>query len=266
MKLLSALLPIALVSAVSAFENTVPCLAWSPKRFTSVLEGSHDQYVVLQKDAIDTILSPFGSELCQTKVVAIVDQPEIHSSDFAQYSASLESIKKHSSEAATRIQHQYIDKHVDIDQLVARIAQLCDSTLAIVNPHDISRDEIYSGSGNTVALLELPSAHSEMTLAKNDALVDDLIRVIKENVGEDYAVILTSSSAKAPLHTKRSTYEKRAPINDNAPIFQKYQLFNSGIFMAIAVVAFFIGIVVIGISWLGSIQTPVKFESKPKRS
>lgn len=41
------------------------------------MEGSHDQYVVLQKDAIDTILSPFGSELCQTKVVAIVDQPEV---------------------------------------------------------------------------------------------------------------------------------------------------------------------------------------------
>ncbi|KAI8583862.1 hypothetical protein K450DRAFT_220325 [Umbelopsis ramanniana AG] len=266
MKLLTALLPIALVSAVSAFENTVPCLAWSPKRFTSVVEGSHDQYVVLQKDAIDTILTPFGSELCQTKVVAIVDQPEIHTSDFAQYSDALESIKKHSSEAATRIQHQYIDKHVDIDQLVGRIAQLCGSTLAIVNPQGISKDEIYNGNGNTVALLELPSAHSEMSLAKNDALVDDLIKAIEENVGDDYAVILTSSAAKAPLHSKRSTFEKRAPNNVNAPIFQKYQLFNTGVFMAIAVVAMFIGIVVIGISWLGSIQTPARFDSKPKRS
>lgn len=99
-------------------------------------------------------------------------------------------MQKHSSEAATRIQHQYIDKHVDIDQLVGRITQLCGSTLAIVNPQgrltcalirsseplafntffqflDISKDDIYNGNGNTVALLELPSAHSEMTLAKN---------------------------------------------------------------------------------------------------
>ncbi|GAB5593722.1 hypothetical protein Unana1_08622 [Umbelopsis nana] len=249
MKLIS-LLPLALLSTVSAFENTVPCLAWSPKRFSSIVEGSHDQYVVLQKDAVDSILSPFGSELCQTKVVAIIDQP-----------------LKHSSEAATRIQHQYIDSHVDIDALVGNISQRCGSTLAIVDSHDISNGDIYGENGNTVALLQLPGAHSELTLAKNDALIDDLIKAIKQNAGEDYVVILTSSAAKASLHSKRSPLEKKAPNNNNnAPIFQKYQLFNTGIFMAIAVTVLFIGILVIGISWISSIQTPVKFEAKPKRN
>ncbi|CAO3672601.1 unnamed protein product [Umbelopsis vinacea] len=192
----------------------------------------------------------------------------IHSSDFAHYSDSLEAIKKHSSEAVTRIQHQYIDSHVDIDKLVGKISNLCQSTLAIVDTHDISSDDIYGEKGNTIALLQLPAAHSEMTLSKNDALVEDLITAIKQKAGQDYVVILTSSAAKAPLKSKRSTgFEKRAPNNNvNAPIFQKYQLFNTGIFMAIAVTALFIGILVVGISWLSSIQTPVKFESKPKRS
>ncbi|KAJ2961133.1 hypothetical protein NQZ79_g3657 [Umbelopsis isabellina] len=293
MKLLSVLLPIALASAVSAFENTVPCLAWSPKSFTSVSGGSHDQYVVLQKDAIDKILSPFGSELCQTKVIAVVDQPKIHSSDFSHYSDSMQSIKvkcfailgffwlcreeiktciktarlqKHSSDAATRIQHQYIDSHVDIDKMVGKITQRCESTLAVVDSHDVSNGVVYSQEGNTVALLELPEALSEVTMAKNDALVEDFITAIKQSVGDDYIVIFTSSTAKVPLHSKRSTFEKRAPSNKNAPIFQKYQLFNTGIFMAIAVSALFIGILIVGVSWLGSIQTPMKFEGKTKRS
>ncbi|KAG2183583.1 hypothetical protein INT43_006589 [Umbelopsis isabellina] len=301
MKLLSVLLPIALVSAVSAFENTVPCLAWSPKSFTSVSGGSHDQYVVLQKDAIDKILSPFGSELCQTKVIAIVDQPKIHSSDFSHYSESMQAIKaarlqKHSSDAATRIQHQYIDSHVDIDKMVGKITQRCESTLAVVDSHgkiaenrledntkyiqcllkhtstntftDVSNGVVYSQEGNTVALLELPEALSESLIGKHiiDALVEDLITTIKQSVGDDYIVIFTSSSAKVPMHSKRSTFEKRAPSNQNAPIFQKYQLFNTGIFMAIAVSALFIGILIVGVSWLGSIQTPMKFEGKTKRS
>ncbi|CAM0140007.1 hypothetical protein VKS41_007321 [Umbelopsis sp. WA50703] len=266
MKLLSVLLPIAFASAVSAFENTVPCLAWSPKSFTSIVEGSHDQYVVLQKDAIDKILLPFGSELCQTRVIAIVDQPKIHSSDFSHYSDSMQAIKKYSSEAATRIQHQYIDSHVDIDKMVGKITKRCESTLAVVDSHDVSNGVVYSQEGNTVALLELPEALSEVTMAKNDALVEDLITTIEKSVGDDYIVILTSSAAKAPMHSKRSTFERRAPSNQDAPIFQKYQLFNTGIFMAIAVSALFIGILIVGVSWLSSIQTPMKFEGKTKRS
>jgi hypothetical protein len=34
-------------------------------------------------------------------------------------------------------------------------------------PIDISSDDIYGEKGNTIALLQLPAAHSEMTLSKN---------------------------------------------------------------------------------------------------
>lgn len=44
-------------------------------------------------------------------------------------------LQKHSSDAATRIQHQYIDSHVDIDKMVGKITQRCESTLAVVDSH-----------------------------------------------------------------------------------------------------------------------------------
>lgn len=66
---------------------------------------------------------------------------------------------------------------------------------------------------------------------------------------------------------KRSMFERRAPVSKNsAPIFAKYQLFSPGIFMAIGVSAVVVFIVAVGISWLVNIQTPIRFEGKPKKN
>lgn len=66
---------------------------------------------------------------------------------------------------------------------------------------------------------------------------------------------------------KRSMFERRAPVAENsAPIFAKYQLFSPGIFMAIGVSAVVVFIVAVGVSWLVNIQTPIRFEGKPKKN
>jgi uncharacterized membrane protein YfhO len=51
-------------------------------------------------------------------------------------------LQKYSSEAATRIQHQYIDSHVDIDKMVGKITKRCESTLAVVDSHGRNAENV----------------------------------------------------------------------------------------------------------------------------
>ncbi|KAI9256484.1 hypothetical protein BDA99DRAFT_516534 [Phascolomyces articulosus] len=260
MKIYAAALLSSLASAVVAFENTVPCLMWSPKEYLTHVAGQ--QFIVENKEAVSTIWSSLSSDICEANVIAIIDQPGIHLNDFTR-SESFTSIKQHREDAVTRTEVEYIADNVNVDDLAKLIAQECDGS--VVHSDNLSNDN----EAPTVAILSLPNAEDTDALQQNDVKVDEFIKNVQEQAVDNYAVIYTSSSAKkSPSHLrKRSALERRAPPSEQSrPIFAKYQLFSPGVFMAFAVAFIVIAIVSVGLTWLTTIQTPIRFEGKPKKN
>lgn len=225
-----------------------------------------EQFIVGKDDAVSTIWSSLSPDICDAKLIAVVDQPGIHVNDFSR-SESFAAIKQYRKDAATRTEFEYIADSVDVNQLAQLISQECQGNMVSVSPRqalDIDQD----AQSPTVAVMSLPST-SIASMQENDASVDEFIKSVQEYAQDDYAVIYTSSSAKqSSSHMKkRSMFERRAPVSENsAPIFAKYQLFSPGIFMAIGVSAVVVFIVAVGVSWLVNIQTPIRFEGKPKKN
>ncbi|KAG2226420.1 hypothetical protein INT45_000588 [Circinella minor] len=261
MKIYAAALLSSLASAVVAFENTVPCLMWSPKEYLTHVAGQ--QFIVENKQAVSTIWDSLSSDICEANIIAIIDQPGIHLNDFAR-SESFSSIKQHRKNAVTRTEVEYIADNVNVDNLATLIAQECEGS--VINGDNLSND---NNEAPTVAVLSLSNAEDTNALQQNDAKVDEFIKNVQEQAVDNYAVIYTSSSAKkSPSHLrKRSVLQSRAPPpGSSKPIFAKYQLFSPGIFMAFAVAFIVIAIVSVGITWLTNIQTPIRFEGKPKKN
>ncbi|KAJ8661846.1 hypothetical protein O0I10_002174 [Lichtheimia ornata] len=268
MKIYAAALLSSLASAVVAFESTVPCLMWSPKDYFTPTMDAIEQFIVGKDDAVTTIWSSLSPDICDAKLIAVVDQPGIHVNDFSR-SEAFAAIKQYRKDAATRTEFEYIADSVNVNQLAQLISEECEGNMVQVAPRqglDIDQD----ARSPTVAVMSLPSTSGSVAaMQENDASVDEFIKSVQEYAQDDYAVIYTSSSAKqSSSHMKkRSMFERRAPASDNsAPIFAKYQLFSPGIFMAIGVSIVVVFIVAVGVSWLVNIQTPIRFEGKPKKN
>ncbi|ORY97890.1 hypothetical protein BCR43DRAFT_457109 [Syncephalastrum racemosum] len=269
MKLYTVALLSSLASAALAFEGSVPCLAWSPKQ-NYLSAKSAEQFIF--DNALEAISDLTGPDICAARVVAVVDQPGIHRNDFVHSSDAFATLRQHHRDAIMRRDLEYVAGGVDIEQLTTHIASECDSTITVVDPDTVSSQDIHVGDGLLVAQMALPAAHSVETMKENDVKLDALLKAIKSSAGDDYIVIYTSSVAKTSELAKRGNtpFHRRAPQDEgnstSAPIFEKYQLFTPGIFMAITVSLIVVFITAVGVTWLVGIQTPVRFEGKPKRS
>ncbi|KAI9316318.1 hypothetical protein BX666DRAFT_1859177, partial [Dichotomocladium elegans] len=219
------------------------------------------QFIVGKDDALTTIWSTLSSDICDAKLIAVIDQPGIHVNDLA-HSESFAAVKARvhyrDINAVSRTDFEYVSGPVDVAQLAKLIAEECEGTVMQVSQYEVGQDV-----SPIVAVLNLPAA-SAVALEENDAAVDRFMQSVEELAHDNYAVIYTSSSAK---QSKRSLLERRDPAPvANAPIFAKYQLFTPGIFMALAVSFIVIAIATVGLSWLVNIQTPLRFEGKPKKN
>ncbi|CAO3696376.1 unnamed protein product [Rhizopus stolonifer] len=254
MKIYTATLFATLASAVVAFENTVPCIMWSPKDSRKI----HNQFVITNTDATSNILSSLSSDICSAKVIALFDQPEIHSNDFtrSENKNSFNHLKTFADQANSRSEIEYIVGGVDIQKVAEKVASQCGSTVVTLNASHVSDDDFTEQSSPTVAIVPLPASNSFST---NDILLENFIEKMEQNVKNDYAVIYTSGSAKTPEYVNLL-----APSNQNLPIFAKYQLFSPGVFMVLGVSFLFMFIAGTGITWLSGIQTPIRMEA-PKQ-
>ncbi|KAG0165297.1 hypothetical protein DFQ28_009005 [Apophysomyces sp. BC1034] len=264
---INAVALLSFASAVMAFENTVPCLMWSPKNYVE----PKDQLFVAKDQAMSTISSSFSSDICKAKVVAVIDQPQLHASDFSrtEYKDAFALLREHHREAGSRAKVEYIADHVDVDQVAAMISRQCDSTVAIVDPETVSSADIYVSETPAVAVMSLPAGKSAEIIQKNDYTVDRLIEAVKEKAQDDYVVIYTSSASKIPSASAfhKRALRRRAPHSAvKLPVFAKYQLFTPAIFMGVGIGLIFVVILAVGLGWLVSIQTPIRFEGKPKKN
>ncbi|KAG1048163.1 hypothetical protein G6F43_009427 [Rhizopus delemar] len=256
MKIYATALLSTLASAVLAFENTVPCIMWSPKDY---INGKIDsQLVMTSSDATSNIVSSFSSNVCSAKVIALFNQPEVHSNDFtrSENKDAFEQLKAYVNQASSRSEIEYITDGVDIHQIAKEIASQCDATIATLDASTVSTDDFPQQNSPIVAIVSLPASNS---FQSNDALLEKVI----DTIGHDnYAAVYTSTSAKVP---EKVHLNRRAPVeNKKLPIFAKYQLFTPGVFMVLGVTFLFLFIAGTGITWLSGIQTPIRMEA-PKQ-
>ncbi|KAL0094920.1 vacuolar ATP synthase subunit S1-domain-containing protein [Phycomyces blakesleeanus] len=273
MKLYAAILSLA--SAVVAFESTVPCLMWSPKNYLQPSLTNTEQLYLGTELAVSSIFASLSPNVCNAKVVAVINQPELHRSDLSRsdYTESFEHLKEHVSSAGSRVQYEYISGPLDLNKMAMDIASQCDSTVSILDSETATSGDIYAEKSHSVALMMLPAGKDAEVLRENDFKIDRFIKAIEEKVADDYIVIYTSSTPKTPETSslkKRALADvlsRRAPkaSSVNLPVFAKYQLFSPAIFMGLAISLIFVLVVATGVSWLTGIQTPTRFESKPKK-
>ncbi|KAI7888853.1 vacuolar ATP synthase subunit S1-domain-containing protein [Mucor mucedo] len=267
MKIFSAAAILSLASAVMAFEATAPCLMWSPRNYIEAQVNTAKQLVISKSDANDFIMSSLSPDICSAKLIALVNQPEIHKGDFSRsgYEDAFTHLKEQNEKAQSRSQIGYVAEGVDIQKIAKDIASKCDSSIAILDASTVTSDDLVEQDTPIVAVVYLPAANDNVeTLKANDDLLGKLIHAVEEKVENDYVVIYTSSDAKkASTHT----LHRRAPQPvKNLPIFAKYQLFTPGVFMVLGVVFLLLLIAGTGITWLVGIQTPVRFEAKQKKN
>ncbi|KAL9537137.1 hypothetical protein MBANPS3_012046 [Mucor bainieri] len=261
---------LSLASAAMAFESTVPCIMWSPKNYVEPSVKASDQFVVSQTDASSAIMSSLSSDICSAKVIALINQPELHSNDFSRsgFEDAFANLKEHSTQANSRSQIEYITNGVDVNEVAKKIAAQCDSAISILDASSISADDFTEQDAPIVAIVSLPTAKDADELKSNDDLLGKFVVAVEGKVQSDYAVIYTSSAAKTSTQGNGQTLRRRAPSAPvkNLPIFAKYQLFTPGVFMVLGVVFLFLFIAGTGITWLVGIQTPVRFEAKQKKN
>ncbi|KAG2199489.1 hypothetical protein INT46_007109 [Mucor plumbeus] len=260
---------LSLASAAMAFESTVPCIMWSPKNYVDTNVKASDQFVISQTDASSTIMSSLSSDICSAKVIALINQPELHSNDFTRsgFEDAFTQLKEHSTQASSHSQIEYITNGVDVNEIAKMIASQCDSAISILDPSTVSADDFAKQEAPIVAVVPLPAANDATKLKANDASLGQFIDAVEGKFQNDYAVIYTSSVAKTSCHESTQSLHRRAPAPvNNLPIFAKYQLFTPGVFMVLGVVFLFMFIAGTGITWLVGIQTPVRFEAKQKKN
>ncbi|KAG0949852.1 hypothetical protein G6F57_007788 [Rhizopus arrhizus] len=260
MKFYTAVVFSTLVSAVLAFENTVPCIMWSPKDYIKTNGRPHNQLVITNADATSSITSSLSSDICSAKAIALFDQPEIHSNDFvrSENKNAFNNLRTYIDQASTRSEIEYIAGGVGIQKVAQMIASECEATVVNLDASDVSDDDFKEQSSPIVVVASLPSSNS---FHSNDVLLKRFISVMERKVNQNYAVIYTSGSAK----TFENEYVNlQAPSNKSLPIFAKYQLFTPGVFMVLGVTLLFLFIAGTGITWLSGIQTPIRMEA-PKQ-
>ncbi|CAO3694344.1 unnamed protein product [Rhizopus stolonifer] len=249
MKIYAAALFSTLASAVVAFDNTVPCVMWSPRDYIN--QNTNSQLVMTNTDASSNIIllshPPFARQKslhCSTNL----------SNDFtrSKNKDSFEQLKTYVNQAHSRSEIEYITGGVDIQGVARKIASQCDATMAHLDASTVSVDDFPEQDTPIVAIVSLPASNS---FYSNGILLEKVIDTIGH---DDYAAIYTSSSAKSSLN-------RRAPAKQKSlPIFAKYQLFTPGVFMVLGVSFLFMFIAGVGITWLSGIQTPIRMEA-PKQ-
>ncbi|RUS20505.1 hypothetical protein BC937DRAFT_95043 [Endogone sp. FLAS-F59071] len=267
---------LTLLASCLAFETTVPLLFWSPKRLHERPIVS-SQVILSGANVFETALKSLSSQLCGVKIVVVFDQPGIHSTDLSRsaFSDSTALLRKHSKSADYFLQIPYVSDTVDVEKLARSIVDECHGELVQIDAAEITLNLATAQVDTYVILMTLPSPNEQdhkESFSQSDIAIGALISAVTDAVQDSYSVIYTSGAAKGPSVAKRSANLKRllmrrAP-NDTAslPLFQKYQFFTAGINMVIGVSLLFVTILIVGVTWVGSIQTPVRFEGKVKRA
>ncbi|KAF9915398.1 hypothetical protein BX616_006239 [Lobosporangium transversale] len=241
---------LASVYEVSAVEKTSPFLAWSPQEFT-VTKDLNTQVISVQDlqrgvhDLVD----------CSHKVILVVDEPGLHSSDLGR---GRDRLKNQVQEAPSSVQIPFIDGAMDLEKLAESLSQKCQTSFVNANEAD---DTVNTLEGPSVIYKRLDSG----SVVENDKSLDKIISQIRNKFQDNFLVLYSSSQTKEfPIKHRLSARQLPGdPASQKqSGIFHNYTFFSQGIFMGLLIVVIVIPIVFIGVTWNLSVQQPQRFEKK----
>ncbi|KAI0201313.1 ER protein BIG1 [Astrocystis sublimbata] len=200
---------------------------------------------------------------CPTNHYLLVSQPNLNAAHLAS-KAAVPELSDSLGRAASRYSVAEVAGEFDLRSIAAYIRDTC---------------ELPRSAVDLIELSPVPSsaAESAKTLTKNDNELGLVLDQYKASAGHSYTVIYAggartekpqtytaefadSSSAGHHHHDqelKRDVHSKRKgkkEERDNRPLFEKYQFFTPGIFMALIMLIVLMSILYSGISALSSLQ------------
>ncbi|SPO00684.1 uncharacterized protein DNG_03432 [Cephalotrichum gorgonifer] len=240
---------LALSTTASAFSDTSPFALLSTAQFPDTL--SHDQLQTSSQveHAAKGLLSS-----CPTDRYLVVLQPNL----------SAEELRGATSHSAPNLQRALTHEGVATAWTVASVAgevSLSEIT-RYINDGCAKADKAHQLE--EVKLPALSSGDSASRLADNDYVLGESIRAAQ--AGESYTIVYLTTPAEAPrlkaspIHAELKRGVSPLPIQrrdesgrDTRSLFEKYQFFNSGLFMTILGSAILLSILGVGINALSSI-------------
>jgi len=256
---LAAVCPIAF-----AFSNTLPIVAWS-SHSSSVLDllPSKSTHSV---SILENIL--FSDDVCDHDVVVIIDQPGLHASDLRSLpSSSNLAAFLHAAPSSRQFPYS-THAPASLSSIAESVSARCNSRLVTFTPGQVGIT-LYSGSKHVVCihmpLLEGIASSRKTTMAKHESYFSGELDLIA-SVYAKHLVIFTGSASSLsrrqlghPSHAFDDIQDD--PTLPDGGILKRYQLLTPGLIVTL-LVAFFIivPIVLLGISALASIQSPLRLE------
>ncbi|KAI6004285.1 hypothetical protein EDD15DRAFT_2223660 [Pisolithus albus] len=270
---LLALLPVA---SVFGFSNTIPFVAWSSKS-SDVLDklslSTHPNHGAL----LESITK--DESICSFDAILLIDHPGLHNSDLRGLHPSCGvATAIHNAPSSRQLPHVERDI-VSGDSLAERIASQCGYALVDIRPD--YGELTYDGSKKhilTVSMppMEGPAKHRKLVMSEHEQLIAGALEKLAA-LSPSHLVLYSGSpllSQKRQLSEFDPDFdfssEDGDPVFDanamvapaDGSIFQRYQLLTPALIISLLVVfVILIPVLVLGITALASIQSPLRSEA-----
>ncbi|GAB7337630.1 hypothetical protein MBLNU457_g2926t1 [Dothideomycetes sp. NU457] len=279
--------------AVSAFKDTSPFFMFSTRSSGSSVNDVKS--VDSAENVMDGLTQAFSVDsICREGNLVFVHQPDVLYSDFASAKSAghLKRRMMKAQEAEGGVSRSVANVHgeVDVAELVKKVEKACGYKVMDLDGTTLPSLE----ENHPLISVKLPSpainaktnADRMWNLETNDVYLETLLDGLRK---EAYTVVFTTTPAKGdipesghsshqyemeeqyPAHLRTemkrdlSAYPRAmngSNLNANLPLFEKYQFFNSGIFMGLSVALLLLVILYVALSAISGLEVSYMAFSK----
>ncbi|KAI6151641.1 hypothetical protein BKA82DRAFT_4101597 [Pisolithus tinctorius] len=270
---LLALLPVA---GVFGFSNTVPFVAWSSKSsnvVSPISPSTHPSHGAL----LESITQ--DENICSFDAIFVIDHPGLHNSDLRGLHPSC-GVATALKNAPSSRQFPHVERRIvspDPDSFSERVANQCDFALVDIRPES----GVWTLDGNKKHILTMsmpplggPATHRKIVMSQHEQLISGALE--KLAVLSPNHLVLYSGAPLPAEKRQLSEFDPDFDEDGDDPVFQanivaaaptdgsilqRYQLLTPALIMSLLLVfVILIPIVVLGITALASIQSPLRTE------
>jgi len=252
-----------------AFENTFPVVAWTLQRSTAL--ELLPSTVSDSGGLVHSILSAEG--ICNHDAVVIIEQPGLHASDLRSLPSSCHLAKNLASAPSCR-QYPYSQSSGDVPSAVEALVAKCNSRIITLTPggelHGFDKQSKHVVRA-TFPKLDGSGKDRRKVMESHESLLSGFVAQLSSKF-PDLLFIYTGQPSSAHLGKRQSpgSPSVNRPVlslissNSALPeggILKRYQLLTPGVITALLVSFFILGVIMVGLRALASIQSPVRVEA-----
>ncbi|KAL5615501.1 hypothetical protein BROUX41_005546 [Berkeleyomyces rouxiae] len=197
---------------------------------------------------------------CPTDKYVVISQPKLHSQDLASASASptlYQMVKGPAIKSTYSVAGMYGE--LASEDILTYIRSACGARY--------DQGAISISSLPLQALPQALAAERDDALLDNDRIIADVLAT--SPLGDSYTILYLSdvrdvkyeahfeSAFKSDLKRDEASAFKSNSSVDSRPFFEKYELFNAGIYMALVAASVLMTILFVGLKALGSLEVSV---------